>query len=117
MENITNLAVLETKLAIKSFVQIIVISHLARIFLMTTWLGICGVIFLLLVSYQFGELYSLLAIVLLNFILLILTSMHMLELKKNLSLPATFKQLQSLGELNKKELTDEQQLSVENQTT
>lgn len=78
----------------KSIVQIGILLPLIRIIAVITWLSICGVIALYLISLQYTWLFAFCCLALLNFTLLVTLGLLLLNAKKYLGFPATRRQLQ-----------------------
>lgn len=93
-KEMTQLAGLETKLAKKTLVNILILSSIIKIFTLTTWLSFCGVIGLYLMSLGFSALFTLSIICLLNFLVVLAIAITILRIKAYLFFPATRRQLQ-----------------------
>ena len=94
VSDMTRLAKMEAELAGKSLVNIIILTFLLGSLLTSTWLCISALIAFALVSLQLGWLVSLAIVTLLNILLMVAIVVVIVSKKKNLSFPATRRQLQ-----------------------
>lgn len=83
----------EALLAGKSLINIVVLIVVMRILAIITWLCLCGSLAVYLAQLTQSWSISLLALALVNFIALFAVYLMQLKLKKNLSFPATRRQL------------------------
>lgn len=91
--DLANLAGNEALLAGKSFFKIIQLTAVIKILSIITWLNICGAIAFYVVSIGLSWALALLIIAAINFIALLCASLMALKAKKNLTFPATRRQL------------------------
>ena len=94
--DITRLARTEAHLAVSSLIRLVLLSLLAGLLLLTTWICILGAVIASLVAIHFSWLTSFLFVTLLNMLLLTTLFLYIKKLKKNLTFQATRKQLLSL---------------------
>ena len=92
-KDLSALAQAEARLAIKSFINIAILSVLLRTLLITTWLSICAGFALYLAILQNNWMLSFAEMAVLNFILMIIVGVYILKLKNNFSFSGTRRQL------------------------
>lgn len=94
--DIIHLAELEIRLALRTLIGILILSLVLLILLSSTWLCFLFLTFIYLISQHFSWLLSAFIITMLNVVLITLIVFSILRMKKNLSFPATRRQLKSI---------------------
>lgn len=95
VKDTASLAGAEAKLAGKSLINIALLLIVLRALAFLTWISICAVLALYLLSLGYTWLTALAAVTLLNVIAIAVVVVGLLRLKRNLSFPATRRQLQA----------------------
>lgn len=94
---------LETKLAGRTLVRIIILMFVMIVLIIATWIAILVMIFTFLIAFHFSALTAAIIITLLNLILLIAVIIAILRIKENLFFPATRRQLSNTRSIVKKD--------------
>lgn len=94
-----SLAGAEARLAGKSLINIVALLSFLKYLVVVTWLSICSILALYLISLQYSLLVAFSAVTLLNVLAIIITVSLLLKAKNRLSFPATRRQLQGLNNL------------------
>lgn len=87
--DITHLASLEARLAIKTLITISILCLVIVLFAISFWLNLLLVFYLYLVSLHYSFLASAIFILGLNFVAILVTYLVIRKIKKNLFFPAT----------------------------
>lgn len=93
LTDLTQLASLEAKLAVKSLIKIIILVYFLGFVFISTWLCLLLVLFLYLVSLQFSWISAAFIITSLNCIIFFIIIFSIFKLKKNIFFPATRRQI------------------------
>jgi len=96
---------IEAKFAAKNLLSIFILSILFQSFLIISWICLCGLLLIYFMSLEWGVLYSLFIVTLINFISVIIIGVSLLKLKKNVAFAATRRQLFPVP--NSKDLSNE----------
>jgi uncharacterized membrane protein YqjE len=91
-----NLAAAEAELAKKSLIQIACLSLLMAMLLVVTWIGLVSMAVVALVSFDLSWIMAFFIVTMLHVVLVIISLILMLSNIKNLSFPATHRQLRRL---------------------
>jgi hypothetical protein len=91
LNDLIHLAGLEARLAVSTFVTIIVLFFILFVLSISTWLCILYGLFIFLVALHFTWLFSAAMLILLNLALIVATVSAILKMKNNLFFPATRK--------------------------
>lgn len=94
--NLTSLIQLETKLAGRSLVTLISLAVVFGTLLVSSWLIVMGIIFLILQTYQWSLMQALLLVFALNIVLLGLIGFLLAREKKELFYPGTRRLLKNI---------------------
>lgn len=84
---------LESLLAKKSLIKIIILALFAGVILFSTWLSLLGLLLIYLIQLHYGWIISMSAIALLNILILLIIVFIIMRLKNNLSFSATRRQI------------------------
>lgn len=101
IREVVELVNLEAVLAKKSLIKIIGLCAVAVVILFSTWFSVLGLLLLFLVQLHFSWLMAISVIVALNVLLLFIVIIAIMQLKKNLTFPATRRQISIIHSANK----------------
>src|SRR4029079_8314225 len=82
--NVTALALTEAQLAGRNITVILLLFSGVALGAVASWLGICGIVCLSLIQAGFGPIFSLIIMIVLNFLLMAFFSLIIFRLKDNL---------------------------------
>lgn len=91
--DLTQLASLEARLAVKTLVMIAIMAVVMLVFIASTWGSLQLLFFFYLISLKFTFISASLMLVGLNFIVLLTIGLYIKRIKRHLYFPATRKQL------------------------
>lgn len=92
VKNLMQLASLETQLALKSVLRILMLSVVFAMLVVTTWIGLLAALFVFLLSLHLSWLLTFLIVGLLNISMLVGVGLLILRVKKDMSFTATRRQ-------------------------